>query len=296
MNHFSIKDIEHLCGIKAHTIRIWEQRYNIFCPKRKTSNHRVYDNEDLKELLRISFLYHNGYKISKIACLDKTEMNKLIEGTVVNACCNEVYIHRLMEAALDLDHERFDKLLHNSILRLGMDKSILEVFYPFLERVGRLWMTNHVIPAQEHFSSYLIQKKIIAAIDGMGAAEDNHYRVGIFSFPGEFHEIPLLIANYFFRSQKISTVYFGVDVSEESLQAYHAVKPFTHLYSHMITNFTGLQTTHCIGKLCQSFPATKVLISGPCTKDIPSYQKNLKMICSPADIITYAKFMREEIA
>ena len=108
MNQFSIRDIENLCGIKAHTLRIWEQRYKLFVPKRKQSQHRVYDNEDLKELLRVSFLYHNGHKISRIAKLSSADIQQ-----VVKCACDrendEAQVLQLLEAGLDFDKEQFEK-------------------------------------------------------------------------------------------------------------------------------------------------------------------------------------------
>ena len=107
MNQFSIRDIENLCGVKAHTLRIWEQRYNLFVPKRKKSQHRIYDCDDLKELLRISFLYHHGYKISKIASLTPEERQEEV-AKIKPQCCNyEIFVHQLIEASITLDKEVF---------------------------------------------------------------------------------------------------------------------------------------------------------------------------------------------
>ena len=148
MNHFTIKDIENLCGIKAHTLRIWEQRYNkLFVPKRKQSQHRIYDNDDLKELLRISFLYHNGHKISKIAELNPEQIQQLVETFSITEDNHEVFIHQLIEAGVDFDEEKFEKIVNGLVLRVGLEKSIINVFYPFLQRIGLLWMTNNLIPA-----------------------------------------------------------------------------------------------------------------------------------------------------
>jgi MerR family transcriptional regulator, light-induced transcriptional regulator len=289
MNQFTIRDMENLCGIKAHTLRIWEQRYDLFCARRKSGNHRTYDCEDLKELLRISFLYHKGYKISKIAGLEREQINKLVEETLIDAPYNELYSHRLVESAIDFDQEEFDKILYNAILRLGMEKSIIEVFYPFLERIGCLWMTNHVIPAQEHFSSNLILKKIIAAVDGLGLIEDEKHNIGIFTLPGEFHEISILSANYFFRVNGKRTSYFGTSVDEETLSYYHEKFPFTHLYTHVITNLTGCQLNQYLERITKNFPETEILVSGPCSKCIKVDAENLRQINSCHELILYAK-------
>ena len=187
MNHFTIKDIENLCGIKAHTLRIWEQRYNFFVPKRKKSQHRIYDSDDLKELLRISFLYHNGYKISKIAELNPGQIHQLVEESGMQDNNHEIFIHQLIEAGLDFDKEKFEIIVNCLALRIGMEKCITEVFYPFLQRIGLLWMTNNVIPAQEHFVSQIIRNKIIVATDGLEVRNDAVTNVIVFTPTGEFH-------------------------------------------------------------------------------------------------------------
>src|ERR1700744_4156711 len=111
MNSFTIRDIENLCGIKAHTLRVWEQRYQIISPKRKAGNHRQYDNDDLKYLLRIAFLYHNGHKISYLARLDEKAVCELALSFSATGGSVEIFINHLMEASLDFDQERFDRIL-----------------------------------------------------------------------------------------------------------------------------------------------------------------------------------------
>src|SRR3982751_3024072 len=184
MNNFSIKDIERLSGIKAHTLRIWEQRHGLLLCKRKESQHRYYDNEDLKQVLRIAHLYHNGYKVSKIAKLSPEDIKKLANvGSSENSY--GILINQLVEASIDYDQPRFVSIIDTTMLQLGFEKSIVHVFYPFFEKIGLLWMTEHVLPAQEHFSSYLIQNKIIASIDAIEQPVKGNSRVIIFSPSGE---------------------------------------------------------------------------------------------------------------
>jgi MerR family transcriptional regulator, light-induced transcriptional regulator len=167
MHYFTIKDIENLSGIKAHTWRIWEQRYNLCLPQRKDSNHRFYDNQNLKQILRISYLYHTGLKISKIAQLDE---HALIDATMKHiepSPSNEYFIKELMEASIDFDHARFETTCENVFKRLETEKAIIQVIYPYLERMGMLWLTDHIIPAQELFSSNFSRQKLVAAIDAV---------------------------------------------------------------------------------------------------------------------------------
>lgn len=294
MNHFTIKDIENLCGIKAHTLRIWEQRYKLFIPKRKESLHRVYDADDLKILLRISFLYHNGYKISKIANLTADQIQQEVAAIKPQACNYEVFVHQLIEASIQLDKENFETVINKVVLQIGVEKSILNVFYPFLQRIGLLWMTNHVIPAQEHFSSHIIRKKIICATDQLGDIKNKgSYNVVVFSPSGELHEIPLLVVNYLLRKQGIETTYFGTNVSTETLLYYSQHHPVSHFYSHLITHLDSSGVDSFICSLCRSFPDKPIVISGPASSCIQRQPTNLHHLKSLEEVIKFTQLLSE---
>ena len=288
MNQFSIRDIENLCGVKAHTLRIWQQRYQLFIPKRKESQHRTYDCDDLKELLRISFLYHNGYKISKIAGLSPEQIQEEVAKVKPQPCNYEVFVHQLIEASLSLDKEKFDRVADELLAKMGMEKCILHVFYPFLQRIGLLWMTNHVIPAQEHFSSHIIRKKILAATDRLTVKADEKYNVVIFSPAGELHEIPLLVVNFLLKKRGVKTTYFGTDVTTESLVYYAKHHPITHFYAHLITRIDSSGVNDSIAVLCKTFPSIPVIISGPACDCIQQQEANLAQLCSLDDVISFA--------
>ena len=289
MNHFTIRDIENLCGIKAHTLRIWEQRYKLFVAKRKESQHRIYDNDDLKELLRISFLYHNGHKISKIAALSTAQIQQLVETSSITEDNHEAFVHQLIEASVDFDKEKFEKIVNCLVLRIGLEKSIINVLYPFLQRIGLLWMTNNVMPAQEHFASHIIRKKIIVATDGLEIDNTSLSNIVVFAPSGEHHEIPLLVANYFLRKYNNRTIYFGVNVSEDSLTYYLQHHPASHLYAHVIIslNSQGLDNYFC--SLGKTFPDKKIVLSGPACKFINKKPDNLQILSSLDEMIAFAK-------
>ncbi len=294
MNYFTIKDIENLCGIKAHTLRVWEQRYKLFIAKRKESLHRIYDNDDLKELLRISFLYHNGHKISKIAELSREEIHQLVQNSCVQENNHEVFVHQLIEAGLDFDKEKFEKIINCVAMRLGLDRSITDVFYPFLHRIGLLWMTNNIIPAQEHFVSHIIRKKIILAIDGLevNKTTDN---VLLFAPEGEFHEIPLLAVNYFFRKNNNYTTYFGTNVSRESLNYFLQLHPADCLYTHIITRLDNCGLESYVCSLCNDFPGKQIVVSGPAVQCIQQQPANLKILHSLEEMMAFAKQRSQKV-
>lgn len=263
MNKFTIKDIENLSGIKAHTIRIWEQRYQIIRPKRKSTNHRIYDNDDLKRILRISYLYHCGFKISKIAQLSEEEIKKIALEMPHQDRFYEIHANQMMEAMIDFDQIRFEKIFHNLLLHIGFEQTITKVIYPYLERVGLLWMTGNIIPAQEHFASNLIRKKILVAIDGLKLPHASPSHFLLFLPEGEFHEIPLLFAHYLLKRSGKMVTYLGCNVPLEDVKVFVGLKKVTHLYTHMVTNFTKQVIHAYVQQLAEYFPAQQIVLAGP---------------------------------
>ncbi|PWT95258.1 MAG: hypothetical protein C5B52_18240 [Bacteroidetes bacterium] len=289
MNTFSIRDIENLSGIKAHTLRIWEQRYHIFQPKRKASKHRFYDNEDLKQILRVSLLYHNGYKISRIAALKEDQIKEL---TLSHHISNpyDLFITQLVEASVDFDQERFEKIFHNIILYFGFEKSFLYVVYPFLVKIGLLWVTGNIVPAQEHFASNIIRKKIILATDGLENAKvQTHKKVIIFAPQEEHHELPLLLMQYLMKKNGITNVYLGTGKSWNDLHDYVEILKPTHLYCHIVTNLTEFSSDELVRKLCENYPDLQIVLSGPFVTQITILPKNLLLLNSLDEILEFGR-------
>lgn len=288
MNQFSIKDIENLSGIKAHTLRIWEQRYNILIPKRKDSNHRFYDDQDLKYLLRIAYLYHRGIKISKIAKLKNEELNKVtFENFSTDTSFNN-YINLLIEASLDFDEEKFEEVIESALQKEGIETVMLKVIYPYLEKIGVLWLTDHVIPAQEHFTSNLINRKIIIAIDALPKAyKPNHKTVMLFAPPKEHHEIPLLFIQYLLKKNGHKVIYYGTNVSVKDLQEYCSLMPVTHLHFHLITNLTSLHLNEYVAKVNELCPGKTIVVSGPKAKEVTLNVPYVKLLKSMSELIAY---------
>lgn len=290
MNLFSIRDIENLTGIKAHTLRIWEQRYNLFCPKRKESKHRFYDCEDLKYLLRIAYLYNHGYKISQIANYSPEEITKMALEVKPDADNYEIFINQLTEASIDFDQVRFDKILHNLVLHAGFEKSITCVLFPLLKKLGVLWLTGQVIPAQEHFASALITKKLIMAIDGLEKpVYQGGRRVLLFTPNGENHEIPLLFMQYLLKKQGVPTLYLGKNISLTMLQQVCAHQPVTQLYFHIITNFIRCDMFAYLEQLSNLFPDKEIVFSGSDTCQCTCNLQNVRLLKQPEDKWCFSK-------
>jgi len=263
MGFYSIKDLENLSGIKAHTLRIWEQRYNIITPKRTDTNIRLYDDTDLKFILNISLLREYGYKISEISLMSENEMRAEVVSLTEKKIKFPDQIQTLTIAMIDLDEERFEKVIALNILQLGFEQTMINIIYPFLHRIGVLWMTGSISPAQEHFISNLIRQKIIVAIDGQPNHWNNKTKKFMLFLPeGELHEISLLFANYILRSRQQKVIYLGQSLPFADLEsAYEMHKP-DYLFT-ILTSFPSDNDAHkYITKLKDRFTETKILLTG----------------------------------
>ncbi|MDB5253791.1 MAG: hypothetical protein JWP27_2960 [Flaviaesturariibacter sp.] len=288
MHRFTIKDIENMCAIKAHTLRVWEQRYDFFKPQRKESKHRYYDNEDLKALLRVAYLYHGGWKISRIASLDTAAILSQVEAIRQAHPESEQQILRLLEASVDFDEPKFNALLDQMIRTQGLEHTVVNVGYPFLQRVGMLWMTNHVVPAQEHFSSYLLQHKIIAETDKLPQAAPGAPQIAVFAPRGEHHELPLLFINYLLKKGGWQTIYLGSNIGLRDLPA-SLTASASHIYLHLITNFTGFEIDDYLEAVCRANPEKVVAASGVSVHVATRSFVNLRLLRSDAEILRFIR-------
>jgi len=290
MQKFSIKDVENLSGIKAHTLRIWEQRYQIIVPKRKDSNHRYYDNDDLKHILRVAYLYNNGYKISTIAKLDKEDLKHLTIVNTIEEHPKSKIINYLLEAAIDFNEEDFEQTLNKAISNYGFETCMLEVIYPFFERIGTMWLVDAAIPAQEHFSTNIIKRKIIVAIDSLPSIQTNNgttERFILYTPEGEFHEIPLLLAYYLMKKKGKLVAYIGANMPLEDLVVIAKPRGITHLYFHAITSLVATNIDDYLLMLARHFRQQQIIMSGPLTDKVSVKPSNLTMLTSQDEKLKY---------
>ena len=200
MANYSIKNLEKLSGIKAHTLRIWEKRFNIVEPKRTNTNIRYYTDDDLKKIMNVAFLNRKGIKISNIAKLDNQEISKKISEFAEKYTDNGSQADNLLISMIEFDEKRIEKIINTSIMNFGFEDTILYTVYPFFEKVGILWLTGVINPAQEHFFTNLIRQKIIVAIDGVIEADISESKKFLLFLPeGELHEIGLLFYCYLIK-------------------------------------------------------------------------------------------------
>ncbi|BDC97878.1 MerR family transcriptional regulator [Persicobacter psychrovividus] len=265
MSNYSIKDLELLSGVKAHTLRIWEQRYNFLKPQRTDTNIRLYSDEDLRLILNVSLLKENGIRISNIAKMDEREMREKVIKITDSQTSFPEQIYALTLAMVELDEERFEKIMGTNILKHGFEKTMVNIVYPFMSRVGLLWLTGGINPAQEHFISNLVRQKLMVAIDSQFISEKEvKDKYMLFLPDGELHDIGLLFANYLLRQRKNRTYYLGQSLPFEHLiSIYDIHKPDFLLTILTVTPTSFIEVQRFVDDISQKFPKSTILISGP---------------------------------
>jgi len=220
MAQYSIRDLEKLTGIKAHTLRIWEKRYNVIQPERTETNNRFYTDNDLKKLLNISILNRHGVKISHISQKSDKELSREIEKLSNSDENYDSLVEGLVVAMIELEEMKFEKIFTNAVIKHGFEDTMGKVIYPFLDKVGMLWQIGTIHPAQEHFISNLIRQKLIVAVDGVSVEYNSNAQKFILFLPeGELHEFGLLFYHYMLRKRGFKVIYLGQTVPYCDLKA-----------------------------------------------------------------------------
>lgn len=289
MGSYSIKDLEKLSGVKAHTIRIWEQRYNLLEPNRSDTNIRTYNDAQLKKLLRLNILYQNGFKISKIVDLTDKQVTEQIESLLKKENPESNVIESLTIAMMEMDESRFEKVLSEYVTQFGFDNLMIRIVYPFLDRIGVLWVTNVIDPAQEHFISNLVRQKIIAAIDDIGPCMDPSAKVCLaFLNEAEMHELGLLYYTYQLKKIGWKVVYLGQMVPNSDLTK--AIK--SHRPDYLLTSFVNQSMEGWIDNYLKELldvdKKMEVLVSGYQSSLITVEDPRLHKISHVAKLIDFA--------
>lgn len=219
-NVFSIKDLENLSGIKAHTIRIWEKRYNILQPMRTDTNIRMYSLPSLQKLLNITLLHDYGYKISKIATFTDEKIVEMTREIVSIKNAKNHAVNAFKMAMMNFDQDLFS----NTYNWLQEEKSFNEIFHqvfiPLVEEIGLLWQTDTITPAHEHFISCLILKKILVNIEKIEEVKPiNTDKVYVLSLPlNEIHSLGLVYLHYEIVSKGYRVIYLGESLPLSNLK------------------------------------------------------------------------------
>ena len=218
-SNFSIKNLEHLSGIKAHTIRIWEKRYNLFEPERTNTNIRLYNLENLQKLLNVTLLYNNDYKISKIALLSPQEINENVHKLTINKNADDWSIGLFKLAMINFDQRLFTKTFNDLLEQFSFSEVFKNVFIPLMNELGVLWQTNSISPSHEHFITSLVKQKIHAMCEDLQqkSTRRTDRRFVLFLPDNEIHELGLLYLQYEVLNNGFQCVFLGQSVPIESL-------------------------------------------------------------------------------
>lgn len=294
MSTYSIKDLEVISGIKAHTIRIWEQRYGLLEPQRTATNIRYYDDVQMRKLLHVSTLLDNGDKVSKIASYSDAEIHQKVTDLINNANSTDsqsgALINQIISAGLTYDEDSFNKAFKTAVEVHGLINAFLNVIYPMLIRIGLMWTKQDMIPSQEHFISSLIKQKLFAAIENIKEKPKKNAEKWILFLPeDEDHEIGLLLSAFLLKSNGKKVLLIGQRVPYPSIQAILSSEKPDKIHFFMIRNHAADKVQNILDNISPMTSGIKVFVSGvPHLEDelvIPANFKWVNSIESFKDLI-----------
>jgi DNA-binding transcriptional MerR regulator len=266
MNAFTIKDLENLSGIKAHTIRIWEQRYSFLKPQRTQTNIRYYSSDELKAILNIALLNKYGYKISHIDRMSEDELRQKVLSLSHIEAQQERLVNDMLQCMVDLDIDRFEAILNEFIKARGIDRAISYLIFPFLDKIGILWLTNHINPAQEHLVTNVIRQKLIVGIESVVSHLLLNRTIILFLPEGEHHELGLLYMYYLLKSRGVQVIYLGANVPVRDLEFIVNLKKPDYLYTHLTGTTGNFNFDKFLLQVSHKIPNVPVVISGQLTE------------------------------
>jgi DNA-binding transcriptional MerR regulator len=286
---YSIKDLENFCGIKAHTIRMWEKRYGILTPERSDSNIRHYSEEELKRLLTISILNRNGLKISKIARLTGNDLlhEVLRQGSGDEAGDATFKPGELIISALRFSEEEFRERLYIFIKEKGMQEAYIEVFYPLMQKAKALWLTDCISRPQAQFIRNVIRTIIISedmAIDTPLTGES----AAIINLDDNDAENNLVFLKYLLRKKGLDVVYVEGTLSAEDIRGIHSIKPFAILAINIPASEPDDEVKAFCSTLARELKLKKVLVTGRYDSSVSWSSGKTEAVSSPAGLAKWA--------
>ncbi|HZH86083.1 MAG TPA: MerR family transcriptional regulator [Brumimicrobium sp.] len=249
MAEYKIKDLETLTGIKAHTIRMWEKRYDLLSPERTETKIRTYSDEDLVKLLNISILYDNGWKISKIAECSEQEIKRNVDRICNDEQSFSAVVSLLIQSMIEMDCDTFERVLNKSIEKEGLEMAYQNYLLAFLNRIGVLWMVGTITSVQEHFVSNLIRQKVIVETDKLPIVDKRRFDAVLFTPEGEFHEISLLYYNYILKKRNYRTLYLGANLPITDLKKTLKTTNPKNLIVSMVANVNEIDYSQYLNQL-----------------------------------------------
>ena len=267
MSSYSIKDLEQISGIKAHTIRIWEQRYQFLQPSRTNTNIRTYSSNELKTILNVSLLNKYGFKISHIDKMTSEQMEEKILSINQLDAQKERVVNNLIKEMVSMNMLGFEQQLDIYIAQKGIEKTINEIIFSFLERVGILWVTNHINPAQEHLATNVLRQKIIYGIEKLPPITKHNKRVILFLPEAEYHEIGLLFVHFLLKLNGVYVDYLGANVPMVDLEYLVKTNKVDYLFSHLTLPAKKFKFDKFINQLAEFSKVSSIILSGQLIQD-----------------------------
>ncbi len=261
MTLYSIKDLEYLSGIKAHTIRIWEKRYHLLDPSRTDTNIRSYSDDDVRRILNVAMLIKSGYKISNVASFDEAKIQSEVIRLNRNLTDPEKNIDQLLFHAVNLDTWGFENLLDKIIHEFGFPKTIQQVVFPFFERIGILWQAGSIFTAHEHFVSSLVRNRLIRET-GKFESKESAKSVLFFLRENEYHELGLLFMNYLAAQAGLRYVYLGQSLPFADLSNLLVSGNFDFVCTYFIHAIEKHELEQYLSNLSLVFNRNKILVAG----------------------------------
>jgi DNA-binding transcriptional MerR regulator len=261
MTCYSIKDLEYLSGIKAHTIRIWEKRYGLLNPDRSDTNIRSYSDDDLRRILNVAMLIKNGYKISIVASYSEEKLQAEVLRINRNTSDPAKYTDQLLFHTVNLDTFGFESLLNEIIREFGFSKTLQQVIFPFFERIGILWQSGSIFTAHEHFVTNLIRSRLI--IETSKFKHEEPSRTALFFLrENEWHEMGLLYFNYLAAEAGLHCVYLGQSLPFSDLSNLLTSTRFDYVCTSFIAAIEKSELELYLANLSLVFNSNKILVAG----------------------------------
>lgn len=287
---YSIKDLEVLSGIKAHTIRIWEKRYELLVPQRTDTNIRYYTDDDLRRMLNISLLVRMGYKISKVAKWDEEKVNEKVLEIAKRRTSDSDYIDRLILHMINFDNRSFYQLTNEIIDSLGFEDAFAKVFFEFFVRVGTYWQVGSIFPAQEHYVTNIFRQKMIAEIDKLELSGEKDSTILFFLPENELHEMSLLFYSYLAQKMGYHVIYLGQFVPWNDLVKIQKQVKIDFIFTAFINSIPKENLESYLVELKDLFSSQKVFITGwQLHLHEPALPRNVKIV---KDYKEFKKFLR----
>lgn len=285
---YSIKDLEVLSGIKMHTIRIWEKRYDLLNPHRTDTNIRWYDDNDLKRLLNVSLLTKNGYKISKIAGWNDDTIKDAVLKISVNKNKDSDYVSQLLVQMVEMNTTGFTKLINEIMKKYDIEDAYFNVFFTLFNRVGMYWQVGSIFPAQEHFVTSLLRQKLIAAIDRLEVKQRKNATMLFFTNENDLHEMGLLFYSYLAQKNGLEVFYLGQAVPFSDLEKISHIKTIDYVFTTFINSISKPDLEAYLNQLKNCFPKQKIFVSGQQIQEhSPLLPRNVKTVKDYAEFRKY---------